>query len=66
MFHLNIRKFSVNYHGVKLFNALSQDIRDASSFFSVRRKLKQYLLNQWLSPKLNWPINIDTDSVIIL
>jgi hypothetical protein len=41
----NIRQFSINYHGVKFFNSLPQDVCEASSVFSFRKKLKEYLFN---------------------
>ena len=40
----NIKQFSVVYQGVKLFNSLSEDIRDASSVSSFIKKIKEYLL----------------------
>ena len=41
----NIRQFSVNYQGVKFFNALCQDIRGAPSVSCFRKKLRNYLIN---------------------
>ena len=40
-----IIQFSVVYQGVLFFNSLGNDIRDASSISSFKRKLKEYLLN---------------------
>ena len=41
----NIRQFSISSQGIKFFNSLPQDICEASSVFSFRKKLKEYLFN---------------------
>ena len=44
-YRTNIRQFSVNYQGVKFFNALCQDIRGAPSVSSFRKKFRNHLTN---------------------
>jgi hypothetical protein len=41
----NIRQFSISYQGVKFFKSHPQDVCEASSVFSFRKKLKEYLFN---------------------
>ena len=40
----NVRKFSVSFQGLKFFNSLSTDIKNATSISAFTSKLKAFLL----------------------